>query len=101
MGGAIPGVPASPGAGVLGTPPSTGCPERPGAGVPLAPKAGKVPCDTVEVCTGCSCAGAPMVLRLAVLDADGEHAANASASVANPAIDTDPRIQAAIDSLLP
>ena len=40
-----------------GTPPRTGWPLRPGAGVPVAPMAGRVPCCTVEFCTGCNVCG--------------------------------------------
>src|SRR5688572_22026463 len=72
MEGVAPGVVVAPGVAtatwLAGTPPRTGWPDRPGAGVPVAPMAGRVPCCTVELGTACNCAGAPIVLRLAVLD---------------------------------
>src|SRR5690606_36993454 len=82
-------------AGVAGTPPRTGWPDRPGAGVPVAPIGGSEPWATVELCTGCSCCGAPIVFRLEVLLVE-EQPATTNAIAANPATDIVPRFQTII-----
>src|SRR5690606_32647075 len=81
-----------------GWPPRTGWPDRPGAGVPVAPMGGSVFCCTVELCTGCNCWGAPTTLRLAVLvRLLGEQAATRRATAARLTTDEAPRFQSCID----
>jgi hypothetical protein len=61
--------------------------------------AGKLPCATVEPCTGRSVEGAAMVLRPAVLE-DEAHPTTVIAIIAKPTADNDPRIQTIIGLLL-
>jgi hypothetical protein len=91
-----------PGCGAAGAPPRTGVPDRPGAGVPVAPIEGNVPCWTVEDWTGCNCWGALTTLSPAVLErVVGEQAASSSAAAATPKTEPAPRIQSFMSDSCP
>ena len=90
------------GCGAAGAPPRTGVPDRPGAGVPVAPIEGNVPCWTVEDWTGCNCWGALTTLSPAVLErVVGEQAASSSAAAATPKTEPAPRIQSFMSDSCP